>query len=106
MIKKKELAENGNELKHTYWTGYELGYLKGKLYEIQREIDEIEFENDIGEHKNHEDNVYFLLPHKTPNKPFILHGNKELEYWYQIGDVMPGDLIYLGKFLKEKKRYV
>lgn len=32
---------NGNELNFTYWGGYELGYLKGKINEIEDILDEL-----------------------------------------------------------------
>ena len=32
---------NGNELKFTYWAGYELGYVKGKICEIEDILDEL-----------------------------------------------------------------
>jgi len=42
--KQKEQLEKehkGNELNYTYWAGYELGYLKGKINEIENILDEI-----------------------------------------------------------------
>ena len=33
---------NGNELNFTYWGGYELGYVKGKINEIENILDIIE----------------------------------------------------------------
>jgi len=33
---------SGNELKYTYWGGYDLGYLKGKICEIEDILDELD----------------------------------------------------------------
>lgn len=30
-----ELKHKGNELQYTYWGGYNLGYIKGKISEIE-----------------------------------------------------------------------
>lgn len=32
----------GNELNFTYWGGYELGYVKGKINEIENILDDLE----------------------------------------------------------------
>lgn len=43
--KQKEELESkhlGNELKYTYWGGYELGYIKGKIAEIEDILDELD----------------------------------------------------------------
>lgn len=37
-LEKKHL---GNELNYTYWGGYDMGYLKGKISEIENIIDEL-----------------------------------------------------------------
>ena len=36
-----ENEHKGNELKYTYWGGYNLGYLKGKISEIEDILDEL-----------------------------------------------------------------
>lgn len=36
-----ESTHIGNELKYTYWGGYNLGYIKGKIYEIEDILSEI-----------------------------------------------------------------
>lgn len=38
MLESKHL---GNELKFTYWGGYELGYVKGKIAEIEEILDDL-----------------------------------------------------------------
>ena len=53
-----EKKHNGNELKHTYWAGFNLGYLYGKIAEIENILDEfgenvvtdIQIKNSIDEH--------------------------------------------------------
>lgn len=35
----------GNELKYTYWGGFSLGYLKGKIFEIEEILDELSENN-------------------------------------------------------------
>ena len=39
-----ELRHHGNEQNYTYHGGFDLGYLKGKIDEIQNTIDELEEE--------------------------------------------------------------
>lgn len=40
---KLEEEHKGKELtKYTYWAGYDLGYLKGKICEIEEMVDELE----------------------------------------------------------------
>ena len=34
-----EKTHKGNELNYTYWGGYELGYLKGKICELENIIE-------------------------------------------------------------------
>ena len=36
-----ENEHKGNELKYTYWGGFDLGYLKGKICEIEVILDEL-----------------------------------------------------------------
>jgi len=36
----------GSELKLTYWAGYNLGYLKGKIWEIENTLDLLENKED------------------------------------------------------------
>jgi hypothetical protein len=38
---KLQKEHGGNELKYTYWGGYDLGYLKGKICEIEDILDEL-----------------------------------------------------------------
>lgn len=38
---KLQEEHGGNELKYTYWGGYNLGYLKGKICEIENILDEL-----------------------------------------------------------------
>lgn len=38
---KLQKKHGGNELKCTYWGGYDLGYLKGKICEIEDILDEL-----------------------------------------------------------------
>lgn len=38
---KLQWEHGGNELKYTYWGGYDLGYLKGKICEIEDILDEL-----------------------------------------------------------------
>lgn len=39
-----QLDHKGNESKYTYWAGFDLGYLKGKIAEIEDIIDELKAE--------------------------------------------------------------
>ena len=45
IVQRDELLKKhkGNEINFTYWGGYELGYIKGKICEIEDIIDEIDF---------------------------------------------------------------
>lgn len=53
-----EKKHNGNELKYTYWVGFNLGYLNGRIAEIENILDEfgenvvtdIQIKNSIDEH--------------------------------------------------------
>lgn len=40
-----EKEHKGNELNYTYWGGYNLGYLKGQINEIENIIDELKENN-------------------------------------------------------------
>ena len=40
-LDKLQKEHGGNELKYTYWGGYDLGYLKGKICEIEDILDEL-----------------------------------------------------------------
>lgn len=37
-----ETRHKGNEQKFTYWGGFDMGYLKGKIDEIENTIEELE----------------------------------------------------------------
>lgn len=39
---KMEKEYQSNELKYTFWAGFDLGYCKGKMSEIENILDEIE----------------------------------------------------------------
>lgn len=44
LIEQKKLLEskhNGNETKYTYHGGFDMGYLKGKISEIENTLDEL-----------------------------------------------------------------
>jgi hypothetical protein len=52
-LTKLESTHVGNELKKTYWGGYEMGYLKGKISEIEDILDDVEEEqNESDPHMN------------------------------------------------------
>jgi hypothetical protein len=40
-LDKLQKEHGGNELKYTYWGGYDLGYLKGKICEIEDILNEL-----------------------------------------------------------------
>lgn len=42
-----ELDHKGKELNFTYWAGFNFGYLKGKITEIEDIIDELKAENKL-----------------------------------------------------------
>lgn len=41
------IKHHGNEMNYTYWGGHELGYLKGKIAELENIIDECSDDEDI-----------------------------------------------------------
>lgn len=45
MVEEKLQKEQGNEINFTYWGGFNLGYLKGKITVLEEFLDYLELDN-------------------------------------------------------------